>query len=79
MVGYQAIHGGLRSTFYSPHQFTPLHSAAEEGHVDIVRYLVDKGADLNVKDEIGVSTLLTVNYYCWLEFVSVHQTKTHYY
>ena len=34
---------------------TPLHLAARQGHVDIVRYLVDKGADLNIKDEDGVS------------------------
>ena len=31
---------------------TPLHLAARQGHVDIVRYLVDKGADLNIKDEM---------------------------
>ena len=57
MIGYQAIHGGPCSTFfiYSPHQKTPLHWAAEEGHVDIVRYLVDKGADFNIKDQRGVS------------------------
>ena len=40
---------------YSPHQKTPLHLAAGKGHVDIVRYLVDKGADLNIKDTFGVS------------------------
>ena len=41
---------------YSPHQWTPLLCAAIAGHVDIVRYLVDKGADLNIKDkEYGVS------------------------
>ena len=34
---------------------TPLHCAAPHGHVDVVRYLVDKGADLNIKDEDGVS------------------------
>ena len=40
---------------YSPHQHTPLHVAAEAGHVDIVRYLVEKNADPNIKDERGVS------------------------
>ena len=39
---------------YSPHQWTPLLCAAIAGHVDIVRYLVDKGADLNIKDDSGV-------------------------
>ena len=35
---------------YSPHQKSPLHIAAEAGHVDTVRCLVNKGADLNIKD-----------------------------
>ena len=53
MVGYLAIHGKPCSTFFinSPHQYTPLHLAAEGGHVDTVRYLVDKGADLNIKND----------------------------
>ena len=34
---------------------TPLHCAAHQGHVDIVWYLVDKGADINIKDENRVS------------------------
>ena len=40
---------------YFPHQRTPLHSAAEAGHVDKVGYLVEQGADLNIKDTHGVS------------------------
>ena len=48
---------------YSPHQFTPLRSAIlkgcmnidERGHVDIVRYLLEQGANPNIKDEEGVS------------------------
>ena len=49
---------------YSPHQYTPLHTAAREGHVDMVRYLVDKGADPNISRIFSVSergTLLIVN------------------
>ena len=60
MVGYLAIHGGPCSTFYfiySPHQHIPLYHAACLGHVDIVRYLVDKGADLNIKNNSGISEL----------------------
>ena len=55
--GYLAIHGEPCSTFlvYSSHQKTPLHRAAHGGHVDTVRYLVDKGADPNIKDPDGVS------------------------
>ena len=59
MLGYLTIHGGPCSTFcliYSPHQWTPLHLATGAGHVDIVRCLVDKGADPNIKDkQYGVS------------------------
>ena len=38
--------------FNNSHQGTPLHLAAEAGHMDIVRYLVEKGADINIKDDI---------------------------
>ena len=35
---------------------TPLHVAAEKGHFEeIVGYLVDKGTNINVEDNDGVS------------------------
>ena len=37
------------------HQRTPLHKAAGSGKVDVVRYFMGKGADVNVKDKDGVS------------------------
>ena len=33
---------------------TPLHLAAESGHVKIVEYLYDQGADINIQDDNGV-------------------------
>ena len=39
----------------SSHQETPLHKAAYHGQEDSVRCLVDKGADVNIKDGKGVS------------------------
>ena len=38
------------------HQRTPLHMAAEGGHEDTVKYLVDKdkGAGIGIKDNKGV-------------------------
>lgn len=41
--------------FNSPHQMTPLHKAAVQGHVDTLQYLLDKGADIDIKDCNGVS------------------------
>ena len=31
---------------------TALHKAAEEGHVDVVKYLVENGADVNATDKV---------------------------
>ena len=41
---------------------TPLHVAAEKReYLDIVEYLIDKGADINIKDGNGVSeTILLI-------------------
>jgi len=39
----------------SLHQWTPLHAAAAEGNTDVVKFLADRGADVNIKDERWVS------------------------
>jgi len=39
----------------SLHQWTPLHVAAYKDKFDAVTFLVDKGADVNIKDEHEVS------------------------
>ena len=38
----------------SLHQRTPLHKEAAGGSVDTVRDLVNRGADVNVQDKMGV-------------------------
>ena len=38
----------------SPRQMTPLHSAAIQGKEGTVQFLVEKGADINIKDSHGV-------------------------
>ena len=44
------------------HQMTPLHVAAEKGdRLEIVEYLIKKGADINIKDNSGVC--VTILYY----------------
>ena len=39
----------------SPHQYTPLHKAAIGGYVGAVEYIIQAGADVNIKDNDGVS------------------------
>ena len=41
--------------FLFHYQRTPLHAAAEGGHVDTVKYLVTKEAGIDTKDEFGVN------------------------
>jgi len=41
--------------FISLHQRTPLHVAAYRDNADAVAFLVDKGADINIKDKCDVS------------------------
>jgi len=53
---YTNTDGGSSSCLVSfPHQMTPLHKAAERGHVDAVELLLQAGADVNIKDNDGVS------------------------
>ena len=40
--------------FVSPGQRTPLHWAATEGEEGTAQFLVEKGADINIKDSFGV-------------------------
>ena len=51
MLVYVAIH--VQPNF--PHQMTRLLFEAGIGCLDRVRYLVEEGADINIKDEKGVS------------------------
>jgi len=44
----------IQLVFLFLHQKTPLHLAARWGRGDLVGYLADKGADVNIKDENGV-------------------------
>ena len=53
LTGYS---GGPSSNLVSsPHQGTPLHRAARGGHVGAVELLLQKGADVTIKDVNGVS------------------------
>ena len=47
------------------HQQTPSHLAAERGRFEnTLKCLVDKGADINIKENYGVSIILLTQHYC---------------
>ena len=61
------------SLFVFPHyQRTPLHFAARENYERTVECLVDKGADINIRDVAGVSTLVSFlglySVFCCLQY-----------
>ena len=37
---------------------SPMHLAADYGQLEVLQYLVSKGADLNAKDKHGISVIL---------------------
>ena len=39
---------------------TPLHIAAKRGYIEIVDYLVSKGAGINIQDKDGVTIPITL-------------------
>lgn len=78
------VDGELSSYFVSSsHQLTPLHKAAGRGHVSTVEYLIQEGADFNIKDNHGVSELeyttdwgLRMLIKLWLSLVPRHWRGT---
>ena len=54
---------------------TPLHVAAQEGHLDIVNLLVRNGADIDAKDMVClyfIIMILTLVFFSKLETVNRH-------
>ena len=45
----------------SLHQMTPLHVAVKKARTEVVKFLVDKEADINIKDGNGVNICMWVN------------------
>ena len=39
---------------------TPLHRAAENGHLDTVTFLVSKGADVNAEDNVSLIIIIII-------------------
>ena len=48
---------------FSLYQMTPLHSAAERGRNTIVVHLIDQGADVDIRDNNEVNTIITDSSY----------------
>lgn len=45
--------------FVSPKSDTPLNAAAANGHLEVVKFLVEQGADFSLKDSYGLSAIET--------------------
>lgn len=48
----------LVNTTYGQYNWTPLHKAAKKGHLAVVKFLIEKGAKLEVRDTYGRTPLL---------------------
>jgi ankyrin repeat protein len=51
--------------------WTPLHMASQEGHLDVVGLLLDRGGDVNIQNEVGETALHLAVYYGHLDVVKV--------
>ena len=51
--------------------WTPLHYAAEGGHLDVVKLLLERGADPNVKDKAGDTPLHNAAKKCHVDVAGV--------
>ena len=58
MMNY-ALFGGRLSNAKTKHGNTALHYGSEFGHRDVVKVLLDAGADVNQKDQDGETALAT--------------------
>jgi ankyrin repeat protein len=52
-------------------QKTPLHLALESGHIDMARYLIEQGADINLKDKDKATPLYNAAYLGNLEILDL--------
>ena len=57
------------------HQLTPLHLAAERGRYNLVKYLVDQSADVNIQDLDGVKLQTTSAYADLIQFIPMQLRK----
>ena len=60
--------------FYLTHAHSPLHIAAKSGLVVVVKDLINRGADLNVRDGDG-KNMLSYSVYCRTSFVQLFNSS----
>lgn len=60
MVQFLVANGALKDAPVHPFGYTALWFAVQRGHHDVVKYLLDKGANVNVIDALSGQTLLHV-------------------
>jgi len=51
------------------HCCAPLFLAAGQGRANVVRYLLDEGADVNAREKLGGTPLMEAGYYGYLEVI----------
>ena len=51
--------------------YTPLHYASRDGHIDIVKLLVDLGADIEVRTDFGSTPLHLASYRGHIDMVKL--------
>ena len=60
----------------SQNGFTPLHIASQQGNLDVVKYLVGKGADIKAKNVGGMIPIDLAKTACRSSVVTYFQTLT---
>lgn len=56
-------HGGYNEERTRLGNATPLELAAQQGHIDVLRTMAEKGADLNTRNDLGMTALHTAVLY----------------
>ncbi|KAF3989479.1 hypothetical protein FT663_03597 [Candidozyma haemuli var. vulneris] len=49
--------GEFSANSKDPNGYTPIHAAASYGHIELLRYLLEQGGDINIQDEEGDTPL----------------------